>query len=313
MMRVQVQSSEQNHTALRKRLETLWFSQTVRAYVYMAPFLVLFVVFLIYPLFSTVDLSLRKATIMTTNTAPFNDLGNYTRILQDTRFAKALWNTLLYTVLYTIPAVAFGLGLAVLLNQKIRFQGFFRTAFFAPVVTSTVAVAIVWEFLYQPRFGLFNQILGALGLPQSGWLTRPETAMLSIAIMSVWKSVGYNMVLYLAGLQSIPASFYEAANIDGASKWQSFRLITLPLLQRTTVFTVTLTVIGSFQVFTQIWVMTKGGPLDSTRPIVQYIYDVAFGSQGNLGYASAMGVVLLLLVLIVTAIQLWLGRTKWDY
>ena len=294
-------------------LKALLRSHTLRAYLYLLPFLIPFFVFSVYPLFSAINISLRKWMVMSTGPHPFVGLENYTKMLHDYHVGNALWNTVRYIGYYAIPTVSIGLGLALLLNRPIRFRSFFRTAFFTPVVTSTVAVSVVWRFLYQPTFGLFNLLLKMVGLPKLGWLTRPETAMLGIALMSVWKSVGYNMVLFLAGLQGIPEVFYEAARVDGASGWGVFRHITLPLLQRVTVFVIILTLIGSFQVFTQIWIMTKGGPIDSTMPLVQYIYDVAFGPRIDLGYASATAILLFGIILVLTLAQLWIGRTEWEY
>jgi multiple sugar transport system permease protein len=225
-----------------------------------------------------------------------------------------MWNTVRYVAYFAVPDVIIALFLALLLNQRIRWKGFFRTAFFAPVVTSTVATAVIWRYLYQPNFGLFSQILRLFGLPKVTVLIDPKTAMLGVAAYSVWKSVGYNMIIFLAGLQGIPTVFYEAARIDGASRYHIFRHITLPLLQPTTLFVTVITMIGSFQVFTQIFIMTSGGPLRSTLPIVQHIYYVAFQGHGfDAGYASAISMLLFLILMILTLFQLRIGRAKWDY
>jgi multiple sugar transport system permease protein len=184
----------------------------------------------------------------------------------------------------------------------VRYQAVFRTALFAPVVTTLVAVAIVWRYLYHPRFGLFNAFLGSLGLPPIDWLGEPRFAMPAIVLLAAWRSFGYGLVILVAGLQGIPSALYEAAALDGASGWQQFRRITLPMLRPTLLFVATLTVVGFFQVFAEPYVMTRGGPANATLTIVLLMYQQGF-RWWNMGRASAIAFALFALILLTTAVQ----------
>ena len=215
-------------------------------------------------------------------------------------------NTFYYTA-GTVPAgVALAFALAVLLNERLRGLRVYRTLYFLPHVTSLVAVAIVWQWLYNPEFGVINYILSILGIDGPPWLSSVKWAMPAVILVSVWRSLGYNMVLYLAALQNIPDVYYEAAEIDGANWVRKLWHITLPLVSPTTLFVIVMAVIGSFQAFDLIYVMTRGGPARSTSVIVQYLYENGF-VYFKMGYASAQAYVLFALVLIVTLIQL-----KWS-
>jgi len=209
--------------------------------------------------------------------------------------------------------LVFSLFFASLLDKKIRGLRFFRAIYFAPVVTSMVAVSAIWLWFYDPQFGLFNYIFKQLGLSPLKWLYDPNWAMLSIIIMSVWKGLGYNIVIFLAGLQNIPESYYEAAEIDGASNWEKFKYITLPLLSPVTYFVILISIINSFKVFTQISVMTpRGGPLYSTGVMVFYIYQQAFEGY-KIGRASAAAMILFLGVLAITFVQRRIGEKRVHY
>ena len=242
-------------------------------------------------------------------TARFIGLRNYADLLQSGIFWKALGNTFYFVLVGGPLSVAVSLGAALLVNAKIvRFKGVFRTIFFAPVVTTLVAVAIVWRYLYHSRYGLLNYGLGALGIGPVDWLGDPMWAMPAIILLAVWKNFGYNMIIFVAGLQNIPAELYEAAQIDGAGPWQQFRTITLPLLAPTFLFVGLITMIGYFQLFAEPYVMTEGGPLQSTVSIVYLMYEEGF-KWWNLGYASAVAFILFLIMLVGTFVQLRFQKT----
>jgi multiple sugar transport system permease protein len=254
-------------------------------------------------------------------TQPFVGLGNYVEALtKDPLFRKALGNTVFYMVVMVPVNAVVALGVAVLINSLPRFRGLFRVIYFLPVITSTVAVSILWKWLYQGRFGLFNQLLELVLVnwlhlpidPRVPWLTSPALAMPSVMLMSIWQGMGFTMVIFLAGLSGIPQVFYEAARIDGAGRWQQFRHITVPLLQQTTVFVIITGVIGAMQVFTPMYIMTDGGPVNSTKTYVFHLFDKAFGIY-RFGYASAMAFILFAIILVLTLIQLRLTRVKWSY
>jgi multiple sugar transport system permease protein len=237
----------------------------------------------------------------------FVGLRNYARIAQDPAFWVALRNTFTFVALGAPLGIAVSLGAALLLQSRlVRWKGLFRTLYFLPVVTTLVAVAVVWRFLYHPRVGLLNRALGALGVPPVDWLGDPALAMPAIVAMSVWKGFGFNMVIFVAGLQAIPERLYEAARLDGASAWQQFRHVTLPNLAPTTAFVALMTLVGSFQLFAEPYVMTQGGPGDATRSIVLLLYEQGF-RWWNLGHAAAIAFVLFALILGVSLAARALG------
>jgi len=231
-------------------------------------------------------------------------LRNYLELLQRSEFWNALGNTL-YFVLVGVPlSIGASLGTALLLNARVaRWKPFFRTALFAPVVTTLVASAVVWRYLFNTRYGWLNYALGALGVPAIDWLGNPHFSMPAIILFAVWKNFGYNMIILLAGLQSIPAELYEAARIDGASAWRLFLHVTLPMLWPMLSMVGILTVAGYFQLFAEPYVMTQGGPLQSTMSVLYLMYDEGF-KWWNLGSASAVAFVLFILMFAVTAAQL---------
>jgi multiple sugar transport system permease protein len=235
-------------------------------------------------------------------------LRNYAELLRNPLFWKALGNTFYFVLVGGPLSVAVSLAAALAVASKLtRFKGFFRTVFFAPVVTTLVAVAVVWRYLYHTRYGFVNSALGALGVPPIDWLGDPRWAMPAIILLAVWKNFGYNMVLFLAGIQSIPGELYEAARIDGASTWQQFRRITLPMLAPTFLFVAVITMIGYFQLFAEPYVMTRGGPVQSTVSIVYLMFEEGF-KWWNMGAASAVAFVLFAIVLGATLIQLRLQK-----
>jgi multiple sugar transport system permease protein len=262
------------------------------------PFFVLFVLFLFWPIVSALRTSLFNDSLV--GGSSWAGLDNYTELLRDPNFWAAMWHTALFTLLSVPPLVLIALGLALLVSRVRRLQWLFRLAFFAPYVLPVAVVVLIWNWLYQPGFGLINSYLTSLGLGEVNWLGQPGVAMIAVVIATVWWTVGFNFVLYLAGLQEIPRELYQAAAVDGATPWQQMRRITLPLLTSTTVLVTVLQIIASLKVFDQIYLLQLGtaGPENSTRPAIQYIYESGF-TQYRTGYASAMSFVFFLAVVLV--------------
>ena len=235
---------------------------------------------------------------------------NYSTLLSDPLFWTAIKNTFYFVMVGGPLSVAASLAAAVLLNSKfIRFKGVFRLIYFLPVVTTHVAVSIVWRYIYHPRFGLLNYLLGFIGIGPVDWLGDPNWSMPAIILLVVWKNFGYNMVIFIAGLQNIPEELYEAASIEGASAWQQFKHITIPQLAPTTLFISVITMIGYFQLFAEPYVMTQGGPLNSTLSIVLYMYQEGF-RWWNIGYSTALAFMLTVIILIGTSIQFKLQKER---
>jgi ABC-type sugar transport system permease subunit len=269
------------------------------------------VVFILIPVIAGLLISFTDWDILS---APeFIGVDNYIELLTDD---PLFWHTLKNTVLYSLVVIPGGmivsLGLALALSGKIRGVGIYRTIYFLPYVCSTVSIALVWRWIYQPDFGVLNAIFSSVGLPRLGWLTDRNMALFSVALVAIWHSMGYNMVIFLAGLKSIPAMYYEAAQIDGASPPQHFRFITLPLLTPTIFFVLTISLIASFQVFGMVYVMTDGGPGDSTQVYVFYLWQNAF-TYFRMGYASAMAYILFLIMLLITLMQVRLLGRRVNY
>jgi multiple sugar transport system permease protein len=276
------------------------------AYLWHAPGLTIFVVFVAYAVISSFMLSFQEWNILEPE-KPWVGLENYREIATDDTFWRALGHTVYY-VLGSVPAtMAIGLGLALLLNKKIRGLGIFRTAYYLPVITPIVTAAIIWKWVYNADFGLANYYLERLGIIDEPllWLADPGLAMPAVLVMNIWKGVGFNMIIYLAGLQAIPNEYYEAADVDGAGAWQRFRRITFPLVAPTTIFLLIINTIGAMKSFAQIFVMTNGGPPGpggATTTIVYYIYQQAF-VYFRMGYASALAYVLFLLMFVLSLVQ----------
>jgi multiple sugar transport system permease protein len=277
------------------------------ALLFSGPFFVLFILFLLWPVVSALWKSLFNDSLV--GGTSWAGLDNYTELLKDSNFWSAMWHTALFTILSTPPLVLVALGLALLVSRAQRLQWLWRLAFFAPYVLPVSVVVLIWNWLYQPGFGLINSYLTGIGLGEVNWLGQPFVAMVSAVIATVWWTVGFNFVLYLAGLQEIPRELYEAAATDGAKPRQQLRHITLPLLTSTTVLVTTLQIIASLKVFDQIYLLQAGGPgpQNSTRPAIQYIYENGF-TQYRLGYASAMSFVFFVMVVIVGVLAAWLVR-----
>lgn len=276
------------------------------------PSLVIGMTFVIIPIIMVVYLSFTKWDLIS-ETKDFIGLANYIYLFKNHKFLKSVLNTIYFAVLQIPLDLVFSLFFAFLLDKKIRGLRFFRAIYFAPVVTSMVAVSAIWLWFYDPQFGLFNYILKQIGFSPLKWLYDPNWAMPAIVIMSVWKGLGYNIVIFLAGLQNIPESYYEAADIDGANNWGKFKHITLPLLSPVTYFVILISIINSFKIFTQISVMTpRGGPLYSTGVMVFYIYQQAFAGY-KIGRASAAAMILFLGVLAITFVQKRIGEKRVHY
>ena len=239
-------------------------------------------------------------------------LDNYRRLLADPRFWQAFRNTAYFVVVGGPLSIAVSLAAAMLLDARLaRFRGFFRTVLFLPVVTTLVAVAVVWRYLYHPRLGLLSWMLARVGVDPIDWLGDPRWAMPAIILLAVWKNFGFNMIIFVAGLQSIPERLYEAARLDGASAWQQLRLVTLPMLAPTFLFVAVITMVGYFQLFAEPYVMTQGGPADSTLSVVLLMYEEGF-RWWNMGYAAAVAFVLFVIILACTVLQLAVRGRKVD-
>jgi multiple sugar transport system permease protein len=278
------------------------------AYLFLAPGLILFSLFTVFALGFAFYLTFHEWSIIEPQ-KPFVGLDNYDEMLHDERFRRSIVNTLYFTGASVPLGMAGGLAIALLLNQPLRGRAVLRTLYFLPVVTPFVVVTIIWKWLYNGDFGLFNYYLLKTHLIHDPllWLSDQNLAMPSVVLMTVWTSVGFSMVVYLAGLQAIPEELYEAARVDGAGPWARLRHITLPMLAPTTMFLAVIGIIGSFQVFTQIFVMTSGGPVDRTTTMVFFIYEAAF-KFFDMGYASTLAFALFAMLLVFTAIQLRLYR-----
>jgi multiple sugar transport system permease protein len=273
------------------------------AYSFIAPNFLGFAVFTLGPILFAFVLAFMHWD--GSNAMTFAGLDNFWRLFEDKAFIDAFWNTIIYTVVSVPATLACALGLAILLNQKILGRDFFRTAMFFPYVASLVAVAVVWNMIFNPEMGPVNMLLYTLGLDPKdmpGWAADRHWAMVTVILFGVWKSMGYFMVIYLAGLQGINSELYEAADLDGANAWQKFLYVTVPQLGPTTFFVTVMLTIQSFKVFDQIYMITQGGPGTSTLVLVYHIYNEAFVSW-DLGYSSMIALVLFFLVLGITVIQ----------
>jgi multiple sugar transport system permease protein len=278
-------------------------------WLFLAPFLLLFGLFMLLPAVAGVGISLTEWDIL--GTPEFIGLENYIHIFGDPLFWRSIFNTFAFMLMTSVPLVVFGLALALLLNQKLRGTTIVRTIVFLPHVLMVSAVGVLWTWMYESSVGLINHYLRLVGLPAPNWLTDTDTAMPAIAVTTIWWIVNVNMMIYLTALQDIPAELYDASKVDGATAWQRFRYITLPLLMPVTAMVTALTIVGGWRVFGQAYVMTRGGPEASTFVIVQYIYLTAF-QNFEMGPAAAAGVVLLFITLAFSLVQLRLMRSRKD-
>lgn len=276
---------------------------------FLAPSLLVMLMFWIGPMLGTVWVSLQDWNLIGTPT--FTGLSNYVELAQDSDFHAAVGHTLLYLALYLPLVLVLGLGAALLLDAALPAMNLYRAIFFLPVISSWVAVSLLWKWILNPAGGLLDQALAGVGIEGPGWWTSPEWAMPAVVLASVWKDLGFVAVILLAGLQAIPVDLKEAAQLDGAGAWRRLRSITLPLLSPSLFFVTVISIINGFQVFDQVWVMTEGGPAGATSVVVEQIVKYAF-SYGRVGYASAMSIVLFGIVMLVTLAQLRLQK-RWVH
>jgi multiple sugar transport system permease protein len=295
------QTSRKRLVGSSKRLE--WLT----GYGFLLPDLLGLTVFVLFPIAYAFFISLNDWNAL--SPMRWAGLSNYSRLLRDWQFWDSLKITAIYTVTFVPIVFALSLSLALLVNRRLPGMGFFRTLFFVPVVLSLVVSSLMWKYIFDERAGLLNYLLGFVGIEPQPWLGSVELALPAIIVVSVWMQMGYFMVIFIAGLQDIPRVYYDAAKIDGANSWQSFRHISLPLLRPTSLFVLVISLIGSFQVFDQIWVMTQGGPAGASRVTVVYIYQQAF-QYLNLGYGSAMAFALFLVILAISLLQFRLVRPQ---
>jgi multiple sugar transport system permease protein len=278
------------------------------AWGFLLPSLVILAIFVVYPMTQALYLSLTEYNVL--QPARWVGLENYRQLVGDPAFRNALVNTLYYAAVTTPVSVALALGLAILLNRRLPLRGFLRTSVFLPVVLSLAIVAIAWNFLLDPNIGLLSFWLSKIGIvSEQGWLRDPGLAMPAVMLVGIWKNVGFYMVMYLAGLQSIPRELHEAASIDGAGPWRRFRRITWPLLANQTMLITILAAIATLQAFDQIFVMTRGGPFFRTETVVMMIYRIGF-TEFRLGYASAMSWVLVVLIFGLSMAQVAYFRKR---
>jgi multiple sugar transport system permease protein len=313
MAKVSAEAVARAAPARLSRRALLWQEMRTRqaraGYLFVAPSLIILTVFVFWPILQSVILSLQHWRFGSA-TQEWAGLDNYSRLLHDDRVWGALRNTLYFTAVSVPLGLVISLALALALNTALPARPLLRAAFFLPVIASFAIIAIVWSFMLDPDIGLLAYWSRLIHLPTSAWLRDPNWAMPAVIVVSIWKSLGFNMVLFLAGLQGIPETYYEAAAVDGATGWRRFWYVTLPLLRPTGLFVLVVSVIGAFQVFDQVYVMTPGGgPLFSTETVVTYIYH-----QGieliDISYAAGIGVVLFALVFLLTLVQLRVLRYR---
>jgi multiple sugar transport system permease protein len=297
-------------TKLKRKTGSLQKKETIAGLLFVGPMLIGVTVLTLIPILATFMLSLADWNFI----AGFKDMkwvgfDNFERLFQDEAFLKSLKNNAYF--LLTVPIyLAVSMFLAIIIDKHVYMKSYFKVAYFMPYISSIVAVAIVWQVLFHPSAGPVNQLLLSLGIDNPPkWIADPKYALPSLMMISVWISIGFNMIVYIAGLQSIPRDLYEAADIDGANTWNKFRSITFPQLSSTSFFLLVTGIISTFKVFDLIAILTKGGPISSTSMIVWYLYDTAFVNL-KIGYASSMAVVLFACVMLITLLQ-WVGQKKW--
>lgn len=292
----------------RKQKSTLQRRETIDAYLFLSPWLIGFLLLVAGPMLGSIALTMMRWDLI--GDPSWVGLANFRRVMRDPLVRVSLLNTAFYTFLSVPLTLAVSLGTALLLNQRLRFQSVFRTLFYLPSVVPAVANALVWLWILNPDVGLANSILNFFGLPDLLWIYDRSLAKPTFILLTLW-GVGNTMIVFLAGLQGIPQSLYEVADIDGANWWQRFRHVTLPMLSPVILFNLIIGIIGSFQVFTSAFILTNGGPQNATLFTVLYIYRLGF-EQNNMGVASAVAWILFLIILVFSLIQLRLSRS-WVY
>ena len=298
-------------TKSSSRFWTIERRKWIFCYTGLLPILALFIILRIIPIVRTFILSFYASNLINPQNQ-FVGFENYRTLFGDLLFRSALSNTTLFAVGTVTLSVGFGLALALLVNRTLRFSAFYETVYFLPVITPMVPVSIIWKWIYDPSFGLLNYILSWFGIDPVGWLVYPKIGLWAIVVMSAWKLVGYNMVLFLVGLRNIPDEYIEAASLDGAGRFNLFRYVTLPLLKPILLLVVVINTISSYNVFTQVYVMTAGSQGTAANPVRVLVYDIwenAF-RYFRMGYASSEAVMLFLIILILTLVQFRAMRSK---
>ncbi|WP_079710049.1 carbohydrate ABC transporter permease [Paraliobacillus ryukyuensis] len=294
-------------------LKPTWKS-TLKALLYLLPALLILVTFNIYPIVKSFLMSFYTDYDFFKNIINERGFSNFIELFQDPNFIQALQNTVIFVIGVVPISIILSLAIAILLNSKIKFSGLFRTIYFLPFVTSVVAVAIVWSWIFHSDYGLLNYFLGWFGVDPIDWLTDPTFAMPALIILSIWKGLGFNIIIFLAGLQSVNEQYYLAAKVDGASAWHRFKSVTLPLLSPTMFFVSIISIINAFKVFDEIFALFNGkpGPANSALTVVYYVYQ-KFYEEWEFGLASAAAFVLFIIVFLFTIIQLIIGRKFVHY
>lgn len=277
---------------------------------FVVPALIPLTVFWIYPILRSMLLSLTDWDYMSPSYS-FVGLSNYVALFKDTRFYSALWNTFVFAIGTVIPTIIGGMILALLLQKAFRGDGIFKFILFSPWITPTVAISIVWTWIYEPDVGIANHVLKFFHLPALQWINSSSTAMLAVIIVTVWKSLGYAMIFYITALEKVPKELYEANALDGANSWQRFRDVTLPCISPTTFFLVIITMVNSLQAYDQIQILTQGGPSGSTRTLLYMYYQLGF-EEFNMGQATAVAMILILITVMLSLIQFVVSK-KWVH
>jgi multiple sugar transport system permease protein len=287
--------------------------EQLAGWAFVTPGAAVIMLFGVVPIVWSAIMSFQRNNLFSPNT-PFVGLANYRQMVHDPVIAQAIEHTIVYTALFVPGTMVVGLFLAVAMNRKIRFISFYRTAAYATMAISTISEAIVFIWLFDPSYGIVNYLFSLVGIPQQQFLSSPSQALYIIVIMTIWGWTGFAVVIYLAALQGVPQVLTEAAAIDGAGRWSTFRRITLPLLSPASLFLLVWLTINSLQLFDEVYLSTQGGPLNSTTVLVYYLYQQAFGGANfNFGYASAIAYFLFVIIILVTAVQFRVGRRLVHY
>ncbi|MBU5474481.1 carbohydrate ABC transporter permease [Roseburia sp. MSJ-14] len=288
----------------------LTFRKIGSVWLFVIPALIPLIVFWIYPILRSIYISFTDWDYMSP-TYQFVFLDNFKALFKDQQFYDALWNTVVFTLGTLIPTIVLGLLLALLLQKSFKGSGLIKFILFSPWITPTVAVSIVWTWIYEPNNGIANAILKFFGLPGLQWIKSSQTAMLAVIVVTVWKSLGYAMIFYLSALEKVPKELYEASGMDGAKSWQRFRDVTIPCISPTTFFLMIITMVNSLQAYDQIQILTQGGPSGSTRTLLYMYYQLGF-EEFNMGQATAVAIVLILITVLLSVVQ-FTGSKKWVH
>lgn len=299
-----------NTTTVKRSRKKSRIKNAATAAVFVLPALIPLFVFWLYPILRSIYLSFTDWDFMTPE-YNFIWFKNYVSLFKDSRFYEALWNTLVFTAGTLIPTIAGGLGLALLLRKSFRGSGIFKFILFSPWITPTVAISIVWTWIFREDGGLANMVMSLLGLPHLKWISSSDTAMLSVILVTVWKSLGYAMIFYLSALEKVPQELYEASALDGARPWRQFLDMTLPGISPTTFFLMIITMVNSLQAYDQIQILTQGGPSGSTRTLLYMYYQLGF-QEFKMGQAAAVAVIMIIITVLLSYIQFTASR-KWVH